>query len=105
MMTQTSFFKTQLSFLKESHLHNPDKTTDSPQECPDSQKNIIQEDFAFFNELVREYCGKDILDIMEKTEYKEVTSKIWDEREMNPPDIYRIIIELLHLAASKDISP
>ncbi len=104
MVTQVSFFRTHASVLNDSHLQDHCLKEDHIIENSEESKIIAPEEFEFFNELVREYCGKDLPDISEKSAYRIQTSQIWEEKNMKPPEIFRIIIELLHLAASKDNS-
>ncbi|MEA2035837.1 MAG: hypothetical protein U9N40_10255 [Euryarchaeota archaeon] len=104
MVTQMSFFRTHTSVLKNSHLQDHCLKEGYIIENSEESEIIAPQDFEFFNELVREYCGKDLPEISEKSAYKIQTSQIWEEKNMKPPEIFRIIIELLHLAALKDNS-
>lgn len=99
-----SFNNTNLSVLKYGRLEDGCLKNSHIPEKPEISDIIDHGEHEFFNELVREYCGKNLSDIS-KDSYKPETSAIWEDENMNPPEIFRIIIELLHLAASNDDHP
>ena len=99
-----SFNITQLSALKCGPLGDSCLKKSHILEKPENSDIIVSREYDLFNELVREYCGKNLSDIS-KESYKLETSAIWEGEKMKPPEIFRIIIELLHLAASNDDHP
>ena len=100
--TQKSFITTHPSFLKGDRTDIRDQTICLSRQPLSGKEKIKQENFNLFSELVKEYCGKDLSEILEKSTYKDETAEIWKENGIEPPEIYRLIIELLHLAQSKE---
>ena len=76
-----------------------------PQEGPHiGCKGLLEEkeEFAFFEALVREYCGIGFFECLRSPENGYLTSAVWEESGVRPPALLRTVVELLHRAVERE---
>lgn len=61
-----------------------------------------KEEFAFFEDLVRDYCGIGFFECLGSPESGYLTSAVWEEGGVRPPALLRTVVELLHRAVERE---
>lgn len=54
-----------------------------------------------FDNLVEDYCGISLSELMKKEESDYETEDFWTETDLEPTNLQKVLVEMLHLAYTR----